>query len=124
MQLPPPATFVPVCAGVLLRVYELVVVDRPTMLADGVRDLIWSSLPFVVACGLAVFPKLTAAGAGFASASLLASLYAHYVLYQAPSPGLGTGPIVLLPLWCLILVGPLGALIAVLLQRRRSRGAV
>lgn len=93
------------------------------MLAEGLLDLLWSSLPFAVAVGLAAFPALTPAAIGFGSASLLASLYAHYVIYQAPSPGSGTALMVLLPLWCLFLVGPVGALVGWLVQRRPPGGA-
>ena len=91
--------------------------------AEGLLDLLWSSLPFLFACGLAAFTRNTAPASGFAAASLLASLYAHYVLYQAPSPGYGSTLIVLLPLWSMLFVGPLGAFAGWVLSRSKPPGA-
>jgi hypothetical protein len=93
------------------------------MLAEGLLDLLWSSVPFAFALGLAALTRHTGAAAGFASASLVASLYANYVLYQAPSSGYGSSAIAFLPLWCMLFVGPLGAFVGWLLWRSKPSGA-
>lgn len=123
VRTPPAPTVVPALGGVLLRLYELVALDRAPMLAEGIVDLLWSSVPFAFALSLAAFTRHVGPATGFASASLLASLYTHYVLYQAPSQGYDTSLVVLLPLWSMIFVGPLGALVGWLLSRSRPPGA-
>lgn len=123
MRTPPPSVAVPACGGVLLRLYELIALERAPMLAEGLIDVLWSSVPFAFALGLAALTRHPAPAAGFASASLLASLYAHYVLYQSPSSGYGTALIVFLPLWSMLLIGPLGAFVGWLLSRSKPPGA-
>jgi len=102
---------------VILRIYELVALERAPMLAAGLLDLIWSSIPFVFALGFAALTRHTGPASGFASASLLAGFYAHYVLYHAPSPGYGSSLIIFLPLWCMLIIGPLGAIVGWFLWR-------
>jgi len=122
MRLPPANVLVPSAFGCLLRLYEVFGLENAP--SHGLQSLsqLWSLLPYAIAVALAFAPGMQAAAAGFATACLLADLYAHHALFRGP--GTDSLLVVFLPLWHLLVIGPAGALMAWLLARRRgSRSA-
>jgi hypothetical protein len=112
---------VPAVVGCLLRVYEVFVLDD-VPIYDVANLVHFSSVvPYLFAIGLSLNPRLIAAAAGFASACLVADLYAHYLLYRGP--GTDSLFVVFLPLWNSLFIGPVGAVIAWLFMRWRSSSA-
>jgi hypothetical protein len=114
----PSSVVVPAVMGCLLRLYELVFLERVASLGAALIQLSWSCLPFLLALAISAIPRLQTAAIGFTSACLLGSFYAHYVLFLAPSPEANTALILLLPLWSLFVLGPAGAVAGWLLIRK------
>ncbi|HSC81682.1 MAG TPA: hypothetical protein VLC08_15090 [Chitinolyticbacter sp.] len=102
----------PLLSGVLLHLYSLL------FLASGGPNLFiatlfaWACLPYAVA---ALLPKLrqpSAIGAGYAMAALTGDLYMHYAVFLRPQSSTAALGLLLMPLWNLVLIGPIGAVIA------------
>jgi hypothetical protein len=119
---PSPSLVVPVILGCSLRLYELVALEDAS-LGEGLPSLLWTSLPFAVALLMGLAKRLHFASVGYASACLLALLYSHYVLFIAPSPDSSAVLIVFFPVWCLLIFGPLGAVLGWAIGRRLKRSA-
>ena len=117
-----PSLVVPVVFGCSLRLYELVALEKAN-LSDGLTSLLWTSLPFAVALLMGFAKPLRFASVGYASACLLALLYSHYVLFISSSPDSSPALIVFFPVWCLLIFGPIGALVGWAAGRLGKRGA-
>ncbi len=76
-------------------------------------------MPYAVA---ALLPKLRlppAIGAGYAMAALTGDLYMHYAAFLRPRSSTAALGLLLMPLWNLVLIGPIGAASAWGWQRLR-----
>ena len=92
-------------------------------MSEGLPSLLWNSLPFAVALLLGFARAFHFGSIGYASACLLALLYSHYVLFVSPSPDSSPLLILFFPVWCLLIFGPVGAIIGWALGRLRKRGS-
>ncbi|WP_148715184.1 hypothetical protein [Chitinolyticbacter meiyuanensis] len=108
----PVSLLLPVLSGVLLHFYSLL------FLASGGPNLFlaallaWSCLPYAVA---ALLPKLRlpfTIGIGYAMAALAGDLYMHYSVFIRPQSSTAAIGLLVMPLWNLLLIGPIGAVIA------------
>ncbi len=113
-----PSVVVPSVLGALLRLYELLALEGVPLQALHPHPHLWSLLPYAVALGLSLHPGLRVAATGFASACLVADLLAHFALHYGPRTD--SLLVVFLPMFNLLLVGPAGALLALLYARWRS----
>jgi len=117
--------FLPVVAGVLLHLYTVASkAERPF---DGflLGLFMWSCLPYLTA---ALLPKLRirqGVAAGFAVGAIAGDLYMHYAAFWNPRSSTTPLGLLFMPLWNLVLLGPVGMLIAwALLRIRGHTGAV
>jgi len=98
-------------AGVLLHLYTAV------FRADG--GLSWfllglvllSCLPYGVAVALTRARRASLLALGWAIASLLADLYMHYSVFVAPKGSTAALGLLFMPIWNLLVVGPVGAVV-------------
>lgn len=73
--------------------------------------LLMSWLPYVIAAGIARATKRAVFGLGFAAASLGADLLMHYSVFIAPKGSTAALGLLFMPIWNLVLVGPLGGIV-------------
>ncbi len=102
---------VPVTAGVLLHSYELFKAMGTGNNSFAIGLLAWSALPYAVALALAGLRVRPSRAAGFAWASLVGSLYMHYVVFVQPTGSTAALGLLFMPLWNLLLLGPIGLLV-------------
>jgi hypothetical protein len=113
-----------VAAGVLLHAYTMLVAAARPIGVFHLALFAWSCLPYIVAALLPRSHVAPGTAAGFALGALLGDLYMHYSVFVAPRGSTAALGLLVMPLWNLLLLGPLGALAARALARlRRDRGA-
>jgi hypothetical protein len=80
---------------------------------------VWTCLPYTVAL---LLPKLRiatrASALGYALAALAGDLLMHYMVFIAPRGSTAALGLLFMPLWNLLLLGPIGALLVWLVNRR------
>ena len=101
----------PVVAGIALHLYEFTVATGSGHDSFANWLLAWSSLPFAVALGLSRTRAGPARAAGYAWASLLGSLYMHFSVFVQPTASTAALGLLFMPLWNLLLIGPMGFLV-------------
>jgi hypothetical protein len=107
--------------GVLLHAYVAL------FKADGgfslflVGLLLMSWLPYAIAAGIAYVESRAVFGLGFALASLAGDLYMHYSVFIAPKGSTAALGLLFMPMWNLIILGPLGGFLFWLAKRLMSR---
>jgi hypothetical protein len=116
-----PAVIVPSAFGALLRLYELLALEGVPLQALRPHPHLWSLLPYAVAVVLSLYPRLKLGAVGFASACLVADLLAHFMLFYGPRTD--SLLVLFLPLWNLLVIGPAGAILALLYARWRPGAA-
>jgi len=72
---------------------------------------LWSCLPYAVLAGVALWRRLPAPALGGALAALAADLYMHHSVFIAPASSTAAVGLVFMPLWNLVLFGPVGAML-------------
>ncbi len=89
--------------------------------------LAFSLIPYVVAVVLARFRTTASSAFGFAAGALLGDLFMHYSVFIAPKGSTAALGLLFMPIWNLLLLGPVGALLAWvsarLVGRRSSKNA-
>jgi hypothetical protein len=101
----------PVVAGIALHSYEFSIASRPGSGSSALWILAWSLLPFTVALVLSQLRVGPARAAGYAWASLLGSAYMHFSVFVIPTGSTAALGLIFMPLWNLLLLGPLGLLV-------------
>ena len=112
-----------IAAGCLLHLYTFV------FRADGiwsifVLGLAFSLTPYAVAAILAYFGRMASSALGFAAGALLGDLFMHYSVFIAPKSSTAALGLLFMPLWNLLLLGPIGMLFGWAIDRligKRSR---
>ena len=110
-----------IAAGCLLHLYTF------TFKADGgwslfvVGLLAFSLTPYAVAEILARFGRMASSALGFAAGALIGDLYMHYSVFMAPKGSTAALGLLFMPLWNLLILGPVGALIGWAIARFMGR---
>ena len=110
-----------IAAGCLLHLYAF------TIKADGDWSLFvvglfaFSLTPYAVAAMLARFGRMASGALGFAVGALIGDFYMHYSVFIAPGGSTAALGLLFMPLWNLLLIGPLGALVGWAIARLISR---
>ena len=89
--------------------------------------LAFSLTPYAVAAMLARFGRMASSAVGFAAGALMGDLYMHYSVFIAPKGSTTALGLLFMPLWNLLVLGPVGALIGWAVARyigKRSRRAL
>lgn len=86
--------------------------------------LAWSCLPYVSAALASLRPTLTWPALGYAAGALGGDVFMHYSVFIAPKSSTAALGLLFMPLWNLLLLGPMGALLFWAVRRvYRSRNA-
>ena len=86
--------------------------------------LAFSLTPYAVAAILAYFGRMASGALGFAAGTLLGDLFMHYSVFIAPKSSTAALGLIFMPLWNLLLLGPIGMLFGWAIDRligKRSR---
>jgi hypothetical protein len=118
---PIPWLALPVVAGIALHTYEFTFATGSGSSSFAIWLLAWSVLPFAVALVLSRLRFGPAKAAGFAWASLLGSVYMHFSVFLQPTASTAALGLLFMPLWNLLLLGPVGLLVAWGLGASNSR---
>jgi len=70
---------------------------------------LWSCLPYALWAGVALWRRPPALALGGALAALAADLFMHHSVFIAPAGSTAALGLLFMPLWNLVLVGPIGA---------------
>lgn len=116
----PAALVVPVTFGLLVLSREFFIQAPLHSAWSAAAVFFWCALPFAVAAMIGVYPHLRAIAVGMASATLITTLYSHYVFFVEPGPTSDRLGLIFLPAFNLFLIGPAGGLIAWLVVRFRN----
>ena len=106
-----PSLLLTIAAGCLLHLYNF------AFKADGGWSLFvvglfaFSLTPYAVAVMLARFGRMASSAVGFAAGALIGDLYMHYSVFIAPKGSTAALGLLFMPLWNLLIIGPVGALI-------------
>lgn len=113
-------------AGVALHLYTAVFKAEGGMAAIAflIGLFLWSCTPYAVAAVLAR-GRRAVWGLGAAAACIAADLFMHYSVFIAPKGSTAALGLLFMPLWNLLVIGPVGALLFWLVHRvvSRQRGA-
>ncbi|MBL8380262.1 MAG: hypothetical protein JNM79_20500 [Burkholderiales bacterium] len=115
----PAALIVPVTFGLLVLAREFFIQATQHSVEGAAVVFFWCALPFAVAAMIGVYPNLRAIAVGMASATLITTLYSHYVFFVEPGQTSDRLGLIFLPAFNLFLIGPAGGLIAWLIVRFR-----
>ena len=109
----PPTTLLAlaVVGGIALHSYEFTVATGSGTSSFAFWLLVWSVLPFAVAFALSQSRVGQARAAGYAWASLLGSIYMHLSVFVQPTASTAALGLLFMPLWNLLLLGPVGLLV-------------
>ena len=100
-----------IAAGCLLQLYTF------AFKADGGWSLFvvglfaFSLTPYVVAAIVARVGRMASSALGFAAGALIGDLYMHYSVFIAPKGSTAALGLLFMPLWNLLILGPVGALL-------------
>jgi hypothetical protein len=72
----------------------------------------YSLAPYTAAAVLAIFRPTALAAAGFAAGALLGDLFMHYSIFIAPKGSTAALGLLFMPIWNLLLLGPIGGILA------------
>jgi hypothetical protein len=113
-------------AGVVLHLYTVFFKAEGGMdaIAFLIGLLLWSCTPYAIAALLAR-GRHAVWGLGAATACLVADGFMHYSVFIAPEGSTAALGLLFMPLWNLLVIGPVGALLFWLAYRilARQRGA-
>jgi hypothetical protein len=84
---------------------------------------LWSCIPYGISAVLARFTRTEIFALGAAAASLAMDGFTHYSVFIAPKGSTAALGLLFAPLWNLIAVGPIGALVAWTARRMAATGA-
>ena len=107
----PPSLLLTIAAGCLLHLYTF------AFKADGGWSLFvvglfaFSLTPYAVAAILARFGRVASGALGFAAGALIGDVYMHYFVFIAPKGSTAALGLLFMPLWNLLILGPVGALV-------------
>jgi len=104
-------------AGVLLHLYTAAFKAEGGISAFLVGLVLLSCAPYAIAAVLATRGRRALLALGAAGASLLADLYMHYSVFIAPQSSTAALGLLVMPVWNLLVVGPLGAVLLWLVHR-------
>ncbi len=71
----------------------------------------FSIAPYLVAWFLGRYQRAVGVGLGFAAAALLGDLYMHYSVFIEPKGSTAALGLLFMPIWNLLLLGPIGGLV-------------
>lgn len=99
-------------AGVALHVYTALFEAEGSVGAAAflVGLVLWSCTPYAVVAALA-WRNRHVLGLGAAAACLAADLFMHYTVFVAPRSSTAALGLLFMPLWNLVVIGPMGALL-------------
>ena len=114
MKLPVPKTslrwplLVPVFGGVALHLYEALFASTPGANGFLLGLLAWSLSPFLIGLLLWRVGVSHALASGYSWASLVGALYVHYTVFIRPTGSTAALGLLFMPLWNLLVLGPVG----------------
>lgn len=79
--------------------------------------LLVSMLPYAIAAGIAYVPSRAGFGLGYAVACLTGDLFMHYAVFIAPKGSTAALGLLFMPIWNLIILGPIGGVVFWLVGR-------
>jgi hypothetical protein len=107
-------------AGCALSAYTVGFASSGPMGAFHLALFAWTCLPYAVAL---LMPRLRiatrASALGYALAALAGDLFMHYLVFIAPKGSTAALGLLFMPLWNLLLLGPIGALLVWGVNRRQ-----
>ncbi|WP_334189442.1 hypothetical protein [Noviherbaspirillum sp.] len=108
--------------GLALHLYTVIFKAGGELSFFLVALFLWSCAPYAVGAGLSWFVRTQVIAFGAVSACLVADAFMHYSVFIAPKSSTAALGLIFMPLWNLVAVGPLGALLAwAVLRMRGSR---
>ena len=110
-----------IAAGSLLHLYTFAFKAEGGWSLFVVGLFAFSLTPYAVAVMLARFGRMASSALGFAAGALIGDLYTHYSVFIAPWGSTAALGLLFMPLWNLLLIGPLGALVGWAIARLISR---
>jgi hypothetical protein len=99
-------------AGLALHLYTVAFKSSGGFNVFLVALFFWSCTPYAIAAVLARFKRTQALAAGAAAACLVGDAVMHYGVFIAPKGSTAALGLLFMPMWNLVAVGPLGALLA------------
>ena len=112
--------------GLILHLYTLAFRVEGPVSPFLVGLFLWSLLPYTATAFASFRPSLFWPALGFAIGSLSGDIFMHYSVFITPKGSTAGLGLLFMPLWNLILLGPLGALsfwAAYRVYRSRNAGA-
>lgn len=103
--------------GVALHLYIVAVRSDGPFNAFAATLLAWGCLPYLVSASLPLFNRQPAVGTGALMAVLAGDAYAYYAVFIAPRSSTAPLAMLVMPLWNIVVLGPLGACVALVLAR-------
>lgn len=98
-------------AGVALHLYTVVSAARNGSGFFLAALFLWSCAPYAVAAALSRFARVQELALGGSGACLIADAFMHYSVFVAPKGSTAALGLLFMPLWNLVVIGPLGALL-------------
>ena len=106
-----PLLLLTIAAGCLLHVYTFTIKAEGGWTLFVIGLFAFSLTPYAVAAIVARFGRMTSSALGFAVGALIGDLYMHYSVFIAPKGSTAALGLLFMPLWNLLMLGPVGALI-------------
>ena len=111
-------------AGLALHLYTIVFKASGGLNFFLVALFLWSCAPYAVAAVLARFTPTRALAVGAAAACMVADTFMHYSVFIAPKGSTAALGLLFMPMWNLVAIGPVGALLAWLAIKLQARRAI
>ena len=116
-----PSIAIAVAAGCLLHVYTFVFKAEGGWSTFVAGLFAYSLTPYAVALILTWFQRARPAALGFAAGSLIGDIFMHYSVFIAPKGSTAALGLLFMPMWNLLLIGPLGAFVGWAIVRVMSK---